>query len=524
MDNEEIQGMKFSEFQSATPDNADEVVGLHSGNNVRFSVANFVLAIRQGLTNLFVPTSRTVNSKALSSDITLDASDVGAYELPSGGIPKSDLAQSVQDSLDDADSAYQLPSGGIPDSDLASAVQTSLGLADTAYQLPSGGIPSSDMASAVQTSLGKADTAYQKPSGGIPASDLASGVIPTVPSISTSTPQMDGTGAAGSTGEVSDAGHTHPTDTSRVPVYGLGKNLLDNAYFIGGGSQLGAGILPINQRGQSQYTTAGYIIDRWSNTRNNTITLESDGLKLTYSTGQGYQQLSQTIDNYQKLKGITVTFSALLENTSPCYLRMVYGSGTDDNILSDQIPANSSGLFKVTGTIPTGATSLAIQISSNALTPTSGYFKVKAAKLEIGTEQTLAHLEGSTWVLNEIPDYGEELRKCQRYLWILHANNDNYMLALGATVNQTDSDFVIPLPVTMRQNKVLTISSEVISDTLPRVYNNATNTNLNTASILSAGVIGNILAIAFKHNSTTAGATTRLLLMSGCKLGISLEI
>lgn len=56
---------------------------------------------------------------------------------------------------------YVLPSGGIPKSDLASGVQSSLGLADTAYQKPTGGIPKSDLASAVQTSLGKADTALQ---------------------------------------------------------------------------------------------------------------------------------------------------------------------------------------------------------------------------------------------------------------------------------------------------------------------------------------------------------------------------
>ena len=57
--------------------------------------------------------------------------------------------------------AYQKPSGGIPKTDLASGVQTSLGKADTAFQKPSGGIPASDLASAVQTSLGKADTALQ---------------------------------------------------------------------------------------------------------------------------------------------------------------------------------------------------------------------------------------------------------------------------------------------------------------------------------------------------------------------------
>ena len=46
----------------------------------------------------------------------------------------------------------------------------------TAYQKPSGGIPKTDLASGVQTSLGKADTAYQKPSSGIPQSDLSSDV------------------------------------------------------------------------------------------------------------------------------------------------------------------------------------------------------------------------------------------------------------------------------------------------------------------------------------------------------------
>ena len=38
-----------------------------------------------------------------------------------------------------------------------------------------------------------------------------------------------------------------------------------------------------------------------------------------------------------------------------------------------------------------------------------------AAKLELGSQQTLAHQENGVWVLNEIPDYGEQLRRCQRY-------------------------------------------------------------------------------------------------------------
>lgn len=99
-----------------------------------------------------------------------------AYQMPDGGIPKSDLASGVQTSLDKADTAYQKPASGIPKNDLVSGVQTSLNKADTAYQKPSGGIPATDMASAVQTSLAKADSAYQKPSNGIPSSDMTTQV------------------------------------------------------------------------------------------------------------------------------------------------------------------------------------------------------------------------------------------------------------------------------------------------------------------------------------------------------------
>ena len=41
---------------------------------------------------------------------------------------------------------------------------------------------------------------------------------------------------------------------------------------------------------------------------------------------------------------------------------------------------------------------------------------IKAVKLELGSRQTLAHQDADgNWVLNEIPDYGEQLARCQRY-------------------------------------------------------------------------------------------------------------
>lgn len=69
--------------------------------------------------------------------------NAGYYSKPVGGIPASDLAEAVQDSLDLADSAVQ------PD-DL-----------EDYYQLPSGGIPSTDMSAAVQLALARANSALQ---------------------------------------------------------------------------------------------------------------------------------------------------------------------------------------------------------------------------------------------------------------------------------------------------------------------------------------------------------------------------
>ena len=111
------------------------------------------------------------------------------YTKPSGGIPKSDLASSVQTSLDKADTALQSAPvasvngktgvvtlgaedvGALPSSTkFVSSVNGQsgvvTGLATTSevnakYTKPESGIPKSDLAEDVKTSLGKADTALQ---------------------------------------------------------------------------------------------------------------------------------------------------------------------------------------------------------------------------------------------------------------------------------------------------------------------------------------------------------------------------
>lgn len=71
-----------------------------------------------------------VDGKITGVNITKDTT----YNKPSTGIPLTDLAEGVKNSLGKADNAYQKPTTGIPKTDLASGVQTSLGNADTAIQ------------------------------------------------------------------------------------------------------------------------------------------------------------------------------------------------------------------------------------------------------------------------------------------------------------------------------------------------------------------------------------------------------
>ena len=169
------------------------------------------------LDNLFADLESKVIAHTGNSDIHVTALQKTAwtakYDKPSGGIPKSDLASSVQSSLDKADSALQQHQ----DISVLTAHVANNNVHVTAdqkttwsakYDKPADGIPKTDLASGVQTSLNKADTAlqehqdisdlrnhvannsvhvtaddktawdakYDKPAGGIPKSDLASDV------------------------------------------------------------------------------------------------------------------------------------------------------------------------------------------------------------------------------------------------------------------------------------------------------------------------------------------------------------
>ena len=199
------------------------------------------------------------------------------------------------------------------------------------------------------------------------------------------------------------------------------RNLLDNWYFANS----------VNQKGQMEYTGSGYTIDRWRS-YGAKVSINDGYISLSTEGNPTFCQKSE-LDLYDK----TLTFSVLLANGSLCTGTGILASDTawknttlyEDSSIKLWLQ-NSNPLFNT-----------AIDIKGN--TPVD----MVAAKLEFGSSQTLAHKEGSKWVLNEIPDYATELAKCQRYFY----KTQGAFEYRGIAINQWYmNNGTIELPVSMR--------------------------------------------------------------------------
>lgn len=207
------------------------------------------------------------------------------------------------------------------------------------------------------------------------------------------------------------------------------RNLLDNWYFGN----------PVNQRGATEYTINSfnqYHIDRWTAAGNFKITLENDGLKITNTSDSVYANIMQRLE-----------FARFGEKERTVTLSLFTG---DD-------------LYSVTGTVSfqdqNGSCSFATPFGAirmytyNSLTEFTidvapgKETKIQAAKLELGSFQTLTHKEGSKWGLNEIPDYATELAKCQRYFYKTQGAFEYRGIAISRWYVSSGT---IELPVPMR--------------------------------------------------------------------------
>lgn len=225
-------------------------------------------------------------------------------------------------------------------------------------------------------------------------------------------------------------------------------NLLDNPWFT------------VNQRGESSYPAGSirYTVDRWRDSGGYlTITINSDGsLTIANNDNSNVTDFLQYMENniLPAIAGKKVTASVMLSN------------GTVE-----------SGTVTIPSTIPSTATILNFFTLTNVGNVALGvrqskpYFRIvfnhntsatiKAVKLEIGEISTLAE--------DTVPNYEEELAKCQRYFvryrYTASATEANYtylcyghIASIDANAGTLNARCILYLPVLMRTSPTVTMS------------------------------------------------------------------
>lgn len=229
----------------------------------------------------------------------------------------------------------------------------------------------------------------------------------------------------------------YPVDHFDPPGTGSG------AYFYKDGT------LYITDKGRIArgYTGPGYGIDRWILQAVTSCTLIiNDGYITLYAKDN--DGLLQKFPADQFSDGDTVTVSVLTDTellSKTITLTESVQIYPYDNSIWRIAVGKSNGIWLVWPLIVYN------QSAEQAI-------NIKAAKLELGSQQTLTHQDADgNWVLNEIPDYGEQLASCQRYHINLHQNESLGLIYAGNNFgNIRVAVFDIPTPVTMRAKPVIT--------------------------------------------------------------------
>ena len=342
------------------------------------------------------------------------------YVKPTGGIPKNDLAAGVQESLEKADTALQsVPSTyrtaaaqDVIDSGLTDAINNKMNIFPASIEI----VPPENAGHG-----GYIDFHFNGNSGDYTSRIIedASGHLNIPGSLSLGLPLPVASGGTGNT-----TVDTKPTQNSTKMVTSGGvhnainripkQNLLDNWDFGN----------PVNQRGLNTYQSDRVCFDRWVKDVNSHISKQSHGgyAEITIVSNDPTidpssilsTNLSQQIENPYQFSNRTVTLSAMANG--PCFLIIVANGAEVLRVASPN--TGNVDVFSISAVVPAATNSLVIYVQACGTINT--VVDLYAVKLELGSEQTLAHQETDShgvtkWVLNEIADFSQELLKCQRY-------------------------------------------------------------------------------------------------------------
>lgn len=279
---------------------------------------------------------------------------------------------------------------------------------------------------------------------------------------------------------------------AKATVYPSNDNLLINWYLAD----------PINQRGQTEYTGTGYNIDCWHGKYTGSDGMVSvvnpgtkDGCVSLYRPAYN-AHINQNIENPQQLAGKMITCSILYKNElgGKTHLMMNAKFGSNENLTTIKSASGVSVDYEVLScsvVVPEGITELLVNIES---TNAKKSF-IRAAKLELGSEQTLAHKEDGAWALNDPPpNKALELLKCQKYLFKIVPNSYFWSLRTGSSI----ISYMVPVPTPMSKTPTLVGSSYQIYDAV----NGKTFTDGFTIECANYGNFVKIIATKSSHGLT----------------------
>lgn len=299
-------------------------------------------------------------------------------------------------------------------------------------------------------------------------------------------------------------------------VYPYNQNLLDNWYF-------GA---PVNQRGKTTYSGAGYGIDRWKAeaVTPNVVTVNDGYIELSQNA-----LIEQILEEPYSLCEKQVTASILLTTGLYTFTTTIPSKEELSAVTADKNLGNTH--FVVNGN-DVGYIDLLHTKAHNTmlrLRAFEGYtVGVIAVKLELGSQQTLAHQVGGAWVLNEIPDYGEQLLKCMRYLQVIATPYDTSGngVALGYANNAVDLWVPIPLAVPMRISPTPAIPTGGVSLFKVGKTSNAPKavTKVTGGWAMQTGGACSVRSLIFTASGLTAGETYALFMRQGAQIVFSAEL
>ena len=305
----------------------------------------------------------------------------------------------------------------------------------------------------------------------------------------------------GSAGQVVGFG----ADGAAVAVSGWSNpNLLDNWYFQD----------PVNQREQEEYPATGYTIDRWVMSLNGKLSLVEGGVLLEQTSSADLSFVQRFEDTSLLGKQVTISYLVDVSGIKGDFAITGLNKNYTNQFVYKRYSAGMTGIQLLSGSAvlqENNCYGVGIYVYSAA---ELNSIKLVAAKLELGSQQTLAHQDAAgNWVLNDPPpDKALELLKCKRYQISLNPKGYGARTVGFGIANSESVCYVFcPIPVLLRANPSINVSGawRLVS---PSVVVNNIEVNNMSGNVVKLKVTASGLTIGKAYALESANNSSNIIL------------